>query len=400
MPAFEDRSAAVDALRGAAALAVMATHMPRPAAAPFAPAWWATLPLQFGYLGVIVFLVLSGYCIHFKNAQILAAGRLPDVNWLSFFRRRVVRLYPAYLAALAITAAFNVVALRTAPVQQTAGDLVSHLTFSHNLMRDYCLGWFNVALWTVGLEFQLYLLYPLYLAARRRWPAGRVLTIAGLISGLWLVGTTAITIAVYRRTGTPVDQQSFGPIGRWSFWPLGYAFAWILGAVAAEHAAGGALGLRRLFNWKTFFVAVGVALLISERTLWTIVKQSPIVGWSGGRFIKDMSRCVGALTDPVFAIACSALIVNFTRWRFSQRWLAPLSAIGLASYSLSLTHVPLIDALNRIWTSPPTLGNSLLMGAACIGLGVLRYRLVERPCLNALRRPSRPVPAIASRQAA
>jgi peptidoglycan/LPS O-acetylase OafA/YrhL len=400
MRAFEDRSATVDALRGAAALAVMLHHLPRPAAAPFAATWWATLPMQFGYLGVILFLVLSGYCIHFRNAQALAAGRLANVNWRDFFRRRVLRLYPAYLAALVITAVFSFPALRTAPAEQITGDLVSHLTFSHNLTRDYCLGWFNVAMWTVGLEFQLYLLYPVYLAARRRWPAGRVLLIAGSISAVWLFGTTAITIAIYRTTGTPVDQQSIGPIGRWSFWPIGYWFAWVLGAVAAEYAAGTAPALGRLFQWKTIIFAVCLTLLVSERTLWTIVKQSPIIGWHGGRYIKDFSRCIGALTDPIFAVACAAIIINFTRWRIAQRWLAPLSAIGLASYSLCLTHVPMIDGLNRLWTGPPTVGKSLLISAACIGLGFLCYRLVEGPCLRALRRPRAAGTATALRRAA
>jgi peptidoglycan/LPS O-acetylase OafA/YrhL len=400
MRAFEDRSVAVDALRGAAALAVMIHHLPRPAAAPFATTWWATLPAQFGYLGVILFLVLSGYCIHFRNAQALAAGRLTDVNWRDFFRRRVLRLYPAYFAALLITAAFNVAALRTAPAQQIAGDLVSHLTFSHNLMRDYCLGWFNVALWTVGLEFQLYLLYPVYLGARRRWPAGRVLMIAGSISGIWLFGTTATSIAIFRATGTPVDQQSIGPIGRWGFWPIGYWFAWVLGAVAAEYAVGAAPALSRLFHWKTIVVAACLAFIISDRTLWMVIKQSPIVGWTGGRYIKDLSRCIGALTDPIFAVACAAIIINFTRWQISQRWFAPLSSIGVASYSLCLTHVPMIDVVSRYWSGPPTVGKSLLISAVCIGLGFLCYRLVEGPCLRALRRPRAAVPATALRRAA
>jgi peptidoglycan/LPS O-acetylase OafA/YrhL len=400
MRAFEDRSVAVDALRGAAALAVMLHHLPRPAAIPFTPVWWSTLPLQFGYLGVILFLVLSGYCIHFRNAQALGAGRLTDVNWRDFFRRRVLRLYPAYLAALIVTAAFNVTALRTMPAQQIAGDLISHLTFSHNLMRDYCLGWFNVALWTVGLEFQLYLLYPLYLALRRRWSAGRMLLVAGLTSGIWLFGTTAITIAIYRATGAPVDQQSIGPIGRWSFWPIGYWFAWVLGAVAAEYAVGAAPSLGRLFHWKTIVVAACLAFIISDRTLWTIVKQSPIVGWSGGLLIKDASRCIGALTDPIFAVACAAIIINFTRWRVSQRWFAPLSALGLASYSLCLTHVPMIDFASRNWSGSPTMGKSLMISVACIGVGFLCYRLVEGPCLRVLRRPRAVVPATALRRAA
>ena len=57
-----------------------------------------------GYLGVPLFFVISGLCIHLPAARALAAGRSAAPRWREFFRRRFWRLHPPYLAALALAA--------------------------------------------------------------------------------------------------------------------------------------------------------------------------------------------------------------------------------------------------------------------------------------------------------
>src|SRR5438034_621967 len=67
--------------------------------------------LGFGYLGVPLFFVISGFCIHLPQARLLAArgpaGASPA--WRRFFAGRFWRLYPPYLAAIAL--AFLLLAL-------------------------------------------------------------------------------------------------------------------------------------------------------------------------------------------------------------------------------------------------------------------------------------------------
>src|SRR5690348_9263470 len=91
----------VDQLRGLAALAVVVCHL-SVSAYPDAPnvggePWpWLGVLLGFGYLGVPLFFVISGFCIHLPYARGLSAGgAAPD--WRRFFARRFRRLYPPYL---------------------------------------------------------------------------------------------------------------------------------------------------------------------------------------------------------------------------------------------------------------------------------------------------------------
>jgi peptidoglycan/LPS O-acetylase OafA/YrhL len=381
-----NRLAAVDALRGVAALAVLAHHLPRIPAAAFSYDWWLGLPFEFGYLGVTLFLVLSGFCIHARVAKAIAAGGPAVADWPDFWRRRALRLYPAYVAAIVVAGLLNLDALRTASSSRTLADLTSHLTLSHNLTRDYGFGWFNAAFWSLGLEFQLYLLCPVYLALRRRHPVERVVLISAVVSVIWLLGTMGLTLIIYRVAGRPVAQQAIGPFGSWGIWPFGYWFAWVLGAAAAEYAAGASPAPARLVRGRTIVLGALACVLLNERTLWIAAKQPAIVGLPGGVLIKDLSRWIGTLADPAFAIVCAAIVVRWTRSGSNSRWLKPLTAAGLISYSLYLTHVPLIAALRRVWTGPPTIAMLLLVSAICIAFAAVFFCLIEWPCLRALER--------------
>src|SRR5713226_4546853 len=102
------RLRSIDALRGIAAIGVVLYHaVPRPAnAIPASLLSWPGYVIEFGssvgYIGVFLFFVISGFCIHLQWAKSKADGRERSIQFGPFWRRRIRRLYPPYLIAFAL----------------------------------------------------------------------------------------------------------------------------------------------------------------------------------------------------------------------------------------------------------------------------------------------------------
>src|ERR1041384_8041903 len=96
----------IDALRGAAALGVVLFHAVQQGekALPHNILQYPVRVVQFastfGYIGVFLFFVISGFCIHLQWARSKAAGIEPEIHFTSFWKRRIRRLYPPYIIAL------------------------------------------------------------------------------------------------------------------------------------------------------------------------------------------------------------------------------------------------------------------------------------------------------------
>src|SRR5687768_13835680 len=178
------RLGSIDALRGIAALAVVITHIPREHQGSFDGTFLALLPMDFGTLGVPLFLVISGFCIHLAVARRARQDQKASVDWAQFWKRRFYRLYPPYLAAIAFSmAAYLLVSTfgRIRPGLEMDSpwiDLASHLLLIQNILPAFSDGLFNPAFWTLALEEQLYALFALLLILRRRKSIFAVLAIA------------------------------------------------------------------------------------------------------------------------------------------------------------------------------------------------------------------------------
>src|SRR5688500_19524117 len=95
------RLASIDCLRGIAALAVVLYHALLFGRYDMVEAPWfraVAFFLGHGYLGVPLFFVISGFCIHLRWAQRHLRDRGDTVDFVSFWKRRIHRLYPSYLA--------------------------------------------------------------------------------------------------------------------------------------------------------------------------------------------------------------------------------------------------------------------------------------------------------------
>ncbi len=136
------RLQSIDALRGAAALAVVFYHVVglKPEAATFAAAsrWrWLSLPflhtLSFGYTAVFLFFVISGFCIHLQWVRGSVKDAETRIDFAAFWKRRLRRLYPPYLIALAL---YLTISAWTSEVRFDSlylWDVISRLLMLHNL---------------------------------------------------------------------------------------------------------------------------------------------------------------------------------------------------------------------------------------------------------------------------
>jgi peptidoglycan/LPS O-acetylase OafA/YrhL len=143
-----------------------------------APKWLQMLmePFQYGHLAVAGFIVLSGYCLQLSLFSSADGRPNPLGKW---FKRRARRILPAYYGALAISVlvALQVTSRQTGypfalylPV--TNENILAHLFLVHNFSLDWMYK-INGVLWSIAIEAQLYILFPLLVMSVfrvGRWP--------------------------------------------------------------------------------------------------------------------------------------------------------------------------------------------------------------------------------------
>nr|WP_244193150.1 acyltransferase [Paraburkholderia eburnea] len=348
----------IDALRGFAALLVAYFHcrqvtwigmgafhqMHASLASPSTIAAWLTFPIAWGSTGVPIFFVISGYCIHRSGAARLLVNPHYRLDAGQFWLRRLVRIYPVLLAALALTFAADSISLTMTPVSHKILDigprafLVNLFSLQGIAGKTYGS---NGALWTLSLEVQFYLLYPLLFAARRR--VGLHAVLAGV----------AVINVVSALTLVPHDVTFFT-----SYW-----FSWMLGAWIAEARLRGLEGFRLAYVAAAAFAVAGC------------------IAFHFGQY--------GAFQLWACAFACY-LVKALSRPLATGGALLPVfSKLGEFSYSLYLIHLPLFVLLGSllfrselqtsIWAS---FGFTL----AVLPVAWVFYRLFERPALNVAAR--------------
>lgn len=150
-----ERLAGLDFLRGFAALWVLLFHYIELVPAAYRPPLSPYL-LHVGWNGVDLFFVLSGFLI----GGLLTADR--GETRRGFLLRRAFRIYPAYLVVIVICLAWSRPHLVHEP-----DLLLAHLFMVHNLVPGFG-GAINGVFWTLGSEFQFYLLAALLLGFVRR----------------------------------------------------------------------------------------------------------------------------------------------------------------------------------------------------------------------------------------
>jgi peptidoglycan/LPS O-acetylase OafA/YrhL len=324
----------IDGLRAIAVLPVILFH-----------AGFSAFP--GGYVGVDVFFVISGYLI--TGILIDEVGR-GEYSVLRFYERRARRILPALFGVLMLCLPFAWMWLLPEQLVDFAGSMASVLVFLANLFFMSQVSYFAPAAelqpllhtWSLGVEEQYYLAFPLVVAVALRFGL-RVLLAVTLILTL---SSLALSEAGLR---LDAGRNFFFTLSR--FWELGVGS--ICAVVSAQRG-----GLRNGALAMTGLVLILGAVFLYDRDL-------PFAG------LYALAPVGGA-----------ALVVLFCREdTLAGRMLAhPIPVgIGLISYSAYLYHQPLF-AFARIRSAEEP--GAILLAFLCLvslGLGWLSWRFIERP---------------------
>jgi peptidoglycan/LPS O-acetylase OafA/YrhL len=368
----------IDGIRALAALFVVLGHAYfEPANGYYATRWLTRIGMSYGHIAVVVFIVVSGFCLMLPAAR--RGDSLGDLR--EFFRRRMRRIFPPYYAALFLSAAFILFVAHektgtvwdiTLPL--TWGRFLINMLLLNNLPHHVPGGNINYPLWSIAVEFQIYLVMPLLVLSLRRW--------GNTVSLFWTIG---FGLALCWLFPNPKDPLTPGlDVAKATPWFLGL-FA--MGCVAARQAVRAPITLTTGKIVALFALWGGLAVLL------------PLSGKSVfERFMPYYDMLFGMATALLLylliadASAQRLRLTRFLSWR-------PLVAIGIFSYSLYLVHAPLLHAAYLIYKPllnprPEIMFGLLILTIPLIvGLAYLFHLAFERPFLNTPRKPERPIDA-------
>ncbi len=131
------------------------------------------------YLFVEVMILLSGFLLYLPHAQAADEGTLPPTTRV-FYQKRFMRIVPSYLVSVLLIFLLVMLNGGYTSTGTAALDLATHLTFTFTFFQStYLFTPLNGVLWTLAIEVQFYLLFPLIVRWMRHRPATTLLLMSG-----------------------------------------------------------------------------------------------------------------------------------------------------------------------------------------------------------------------------
>jgi peptidoglycan/LPS O-acetylase OafA/YrhL len=300
-----------------------------------------------GFVGVDIFFVISGFLITGIIARELDLRRF---SLLGFYNRRIRRIFPALIVVLSAVLVLGFLWMLPAAYAKLSADVFASAAFVANFALLLQSGYFDVEaakkpllhLWSLGIEEQFYLFWPLVLmlAARLRLSLLAVASVIGIVS-------FALNVALI----------GVNPVATF-YLPLTRAWELLAGATLASNWS----GISQTEMASNLRAGIGIALVVVAAAM--LDTNSAFPGWwavlpvAGGTLLLSAPQawgCRHVLASPVMV------------------W------IGLISYPLYLWHWPLLVFFAIIKFAPLTLlERGLIVGLSFV-LAWATYRLVEIP---------------------
>jgi peptidoglycan/LPS O-acetylase OafA/YrhL len=357
--------AGVDHLRCAAAVLIVYYHGIQLFSsntryhAQFHPTHWRTAPDPFsalvveGHTAVALFMVLSGFVFAFGAADKRVAYR-------EFLTNRFLRTYPLFLFILMLGTAVHFGTVTPLALLQT-------VLGAANFSGAERLGAFSNMFWSLGVEWQFYLLFPVLMALLNRGGPSRLLLLGAMVLGARVLG--------YQHGLDPVQGVYFQLIGRLDQFMCGMLAGWFYARNRARPLCQDLLP-----------PAVALVLLGA----WAFNRFG---GWPYQHWLKLFTPSLEGVLWAVLIVGYVAVIERSNlRKTFLSRG---LSAVGATSYSIYLWHFVFIDIQRAKgwvpqWLAQHELNAALVLTVttlpAILVFSALSYKAVEEPFLGLRKR--------------
>jgi len=367
VPRPQARLESIDGLRGIACLFVLLYH----SSDSFGKIAWPRLSLggfaltqahffAYGYGGVDLFFVLSGFCLAYPIVS------RPDraVNWKQYAINRVRRIVPPYWAAMLLFGGMSLWITHHA-VQPFAAAQILGWTGTHQVVYSFFLisDSFNDSFWTLPVEWRWYFVLPILIWLWRRIGGAGVL--------LCLIPVSLLSIFLFMPSHQ--EKLKFLVTPLLTFMPL-----FGLGIWAASLAAG-----KEKQSWERQIVRlapIGVIITLLSVIAFAPMNVPPFDShWFLFRLVSWGPLCFFL----VLAATQEGRIKHIFSWQ-------PLVWAGTFSYSLYLIHQPFLQMAAaliqpRHWsTGLVLLCQIVILPAILVGFGYLFFLVAEKPFL---RRP-------------
>lgn len=328
----------IDGLRTVAVLPVILFHA-------------GVTQMSGGYVGVDVFFVISGFLITGILARELDAGHF---SLLGFYERRARRILPALFLVLLATAIAGAFVMLPYELATLGRGIVAVLLFVSNVLFWRESGYFAAAselnpllhTWSLAVEEQYYILFPLLLWACWRWFP------RGVIPLVILASLGSLILAEYLSARMPSANFYLLPTRAWELLAGSLTALYLLRRNTPQGWLAEILGLAGI-------AAIVFAILVYDAatpfpSLWAVV---PVLG-----------------TVAVILAASPATVVG------KLLGTAPFVGIGLISYSAYLWHQPLFAFARLLHPDQhPSQSVMLALAGAALVLAWLSWRFIERP---------------------
>jgi len=334
---------------------------------------WSWLS-RYGWMGVDLFFVLSGFLIGSQVLQSLAAGKRLDYR--HFYLRRAFRILPAFLVVLLIY--LVVPGLREAPGMAPAWMF---LTFTLNLLIDYGHTAAFSHAWSLCVEEHFYLVFPLLAAMLARWASWR---------GLAALAVAVVLAGIALRAGIWLHNHALDPdmaTRNWFVEDL-YFPTWnrldglLAGVLLASWRTWRPAAWQRAQRHANAALLAGLAVMVVA--LWLFRDRVGLLG--------------NAVGWPVLALGMGLLVFAGAAPRgWMGRLRVPLAGwLAAISYSLYLVHKAMYHLVQQQlgpWLEGRGLLAFLVYGAAALAAAAALHYAVERPGLRWRSRWISPRPA-------